>query len=1111
MTETSQLLRDYAQRGSESAFRELVSRYLDFVYSVALRRVDGDAHLAEDIAQTVFADLARQARGAQAPLLQGPCALGGWLHRHTCFVASNVRRAEQRRQTRERIAAEMNSLEQTGEPAWQHLAPVLDAAIDELGPEDRDAILLRFYERRDLRAVGAALGVSEDAAQKRVSRGVDKLRALLTDWGITLSLGVLTGILAERAVTAAPPHLAPALSDGAPVAAGVAAGAAGAGGFSALLATARAKVLVGAAALGLLLVPLLYLHHRQPRRAEAVEVATAATPTAPTAPAASGTPGVVPASSQESAAANALEVPFEGLRLTILAADSGQPVPNVTIDYRCWEGGKFTRKKLQANRLGICQVPFTQVATTQLQLTTQIEGFADTRLHWRPGRGEKIPAEYTLHLGRPVPIGGKVVDADGQAVAKAKVGWNDEEVPAGETRPENHWFGWIEVETDAEGRWSINRIAEDMIPRIYGSARHPEHAQSAFVFANREPEAEKQLRAGTHVFQLGRALVVRGVVVDSENRPVPRGKVLVGRMGESNSREATTGIDGTFGIAGCKLGENFLTAEAAGFAPTTLRVEIAENAEPFRIRLDPGKTLRLRVVSKAGQPIAGANVWYNTLEDDPIKPGENRATPVQVEFSPKTDEQGRVAWENAPDQEMAFDFQKRGYLRVNEVHVRPDGQEHQVVLPPALTIAGTVIDASTGKPVPRFRIVCGWPEDNPLEGGTRPLWSTLERFWVSFDGGTFRHSLEEPLIVGRPNPGYVFKFEAEAYAPFISRAFKPDEGEVQLAVILQPAQTATITVLLPDGRPAANADIGLVSPGAQLRLLPGGFDRHSSVSGGSILSADASGRVRLPPDEAIQKIVAVHAQGYAEATPALLRAEPMLRLQPWGRIEGTYWSGGKAAAGREMFLKFIDSELSTVSFDFEAYRVTTDAQGRFTFAKAPPVRLRLIRLVPNAQPDGSKAWTHQPLAELDVRSGETTQIELGKSDRRVVVRLRWPDGWQPQPGWRTLAVIVTPRPIPPEEIRTNQEALVQWQRRPENRAAFANLHLFPLKESDDGSWTADEVAPGNYLVRALLRDPNALAGKDNPPARFEAEVVVPDDPSGGTFDAGELPLQPAGR
>src|SRR5262245_51177150 len=104
MFDCRQLLSEYAQTGSETAFRELTSRYIDLVYSTAFRLVDGDAHRAEDIAQTVFADLARRAASLTNNVL-----LGGWLHRHTCYVAANAIRRERRRQAREREAAEMNS------------------------------------------------------------------------------------------------------------------------------------------------------------------------------------------------------------------------------------------------------------------------------------------------------------------------------------------------------------------------------------------------------------------------------------------------------------------------------------------------------------------------------------------------------------------------------------------------------------------------------------------------------------------------------------------------------------------------------------------------------------------------------------------------------------------------------------------------------------------------------------------------------------------------------------------------------------------------------------------------------------------------------------------
>jgi DNA-directed RNA polymerase specialized sigma24 family protein len=127
MTDSHQLLVDYAKNGSETAFRELVSRYIDLVYSTAFRRVDGDSHRAKDVAQAVFLDLARQ-----APKLSGDVMLGGWLHRHTCFAAAKVLRGERRRQVRERQAVEMNALNAT-ETRLTDMAPVLDEVINELG------------------------------------------------------------------------------------------------------------------------------------------------------------------------------------------------------------------------------------------------------------------------------------------------------------------------------------------------------------------------------------------------------------------------------------------------------------------------------------------------------------------------------------------------------------------------------------------------------------------------------------------------------------------------------------------------------------------------------------------------------------------------------------------------------------------------------------------------------------------------------------------------------------------------------------------------------------------------------------------------------------------
>jgi len=203
MTENQKLLAEYAQTGSEAAFRELVSRYLNFVYSTALRLVGGDSHLAKDVAQTVFISLANDGRTLSTEVL-----LGGWLHQQTFYAATKAVRTEHRRLRREREAVEMNELQDDSESIWRKVAPILDEAITKLENDDRAAILLRFFEGRNFRSVGEALGSNEDAARMRVNRALEKLHVLLKHRGVTLSVAALGAVLTAKTVTAAPVGLA---------------------------------------------------------------------------------------------------------------------------------------------------------------------------------------------------------------------------------------------------------------------------------------------------------------------------------------------------------------------------------------------------------------------------------------------------------------------------------------------------------------------------------------------------------------------------------------------------------------------------------------------------------------------------------------------------------------------------------------------------------------------------------------------------------------------------------------------------------------------------------------------------------------------------------------
>lgn len=199
MGDDAELLSQYIRAGSEPAFRELVNRHIGLVQATASRVLAGDAHAAQDVTQMVFTDLARKAASLPSGVL-----LGGWLHQHAYFLACNIVRAETRRRARERTAMEINAVNDapSNDIYWQQLAPVLDAALHDLDREDREAIVLRYLQQQDVRHVGLALGTSENTAQKRLGRALEKLRAILTQRGVTVSTVLLSTALDAGAATA---------------------------------------------------------------------------------------------------------------------------------------------------------------------------------------------------------------------------------------------------------------------------------------------------------------------------------------------------------------------------------------------------------------------------------------------------------------------------------------------------------------------------------------------------------------------------------------------------------------------------------------------------------------------------------------------------------------------------------------------------------------------------------------------------------------------------------------------------------------------------------------------------------------------------------------------
>lgn len=199
MTDDGRLLEQWKRQGSQAAFSALVTRHLNFVYSVCLRETQ-NAALAEDVTQVVFLLLSRK-----APSFGPDTRLTGWLFQTARFACKNaLRRDASRRRREQKVGEQMLSESQGQDALWEQVAPHLNAALTSLGAKDREAVLLRFADGLSFSELGTALGTSEDAARMRVSRALTRLRGFFAKQGVSVTALVLTGLLADRTTQAAP-------------------------------------------------------------------------------------------------------------------------------------------------------------------------------------------------------------------------------------------------------------------------------------------------------------------------------------------------------------------------------------------------------------------------------------------------------------------------------------------------------------------------------------------------------------------------------------------------------------------------------------------------------------------------------------------------------------------------------------------------------------------------------------------------------------------------------------------------------------------------------------------------------------------------------------------
>jgi thiol-disulfide isomerase/thioredoxin len=494
---------------------------------------------------------------------------------------------------------------------------------------------------------------------------------------------------------------------------------------------------------------------------------------------------------------------------------------------------------------------------------------------------------------------------------------------------------------------------------------------------------------------------------------------------------------------------------------------VAEAVEPLQFQLDPGHTLQVQVVDVNGSPIKDAIVATDTWRGF-----------RSLVFRANSDAEGKIVWNGAPADAMLCDILKSGYMTVRKTPLTAAADAQVVTLHPELEISGKVTDAATGKPIERFRLRTGLIFSNRDSIN----WSRDEA--TQFEGGRYRVKFSEPY------DGHALQVMADGYLPSTSRPFRPEEGAQTFDFALKRGTGPAGVVSLPDGSPAADAEVALSTKDKRASLRLGRFDR--SQNNAEIVKTDAAGRFVFPALENDEPflLVIIHEAGFAERLSREMQEskEPIV-LEPWGRIEGVVRQGVKPEANREVvfYPERPDSRRTHPYLWDYGYTSQTDDQGRFSFDRVMPGRGSAARVVVT---EFLGSWQHTPgwQARVEIEPGATAQVAIGGSGRPVVGKIELPKNADIASDWTA-----------------NEPASIEaWNKSKKLRAETYARYSANLDRS--GRFEIPDVPAGDYKLTVPVNNPPSpnACGAGTAIGRAELEFSVPEMPGGRSDEPLEL-------
>jgi uncharacterized GH25 family protein/thiol-disulfide isomerase/thioredoxin len=784
-------------------------------------------------------------------------------------------------------------------------------------------------------------------------------------------------------------------------------------------------------------------------------------------------PASTPASARESRPA-ADEPGLHELELRVVSRSDKQPIADVSIDVSYWKDESPHELSRTTDAKGSCRFALPR-SVSSFAVFVAKDGFVPIASEWPASKiRQGLPTSLVEELEPGSPVGGFVKDEQGQPVAGAGVTvaihrgksmGPDIDVPQGSTQSFYGASPSITVKTDAQGRWRASVLAKEAgaETRLWFRVSHPDHVSDSHGYSRRL--SRKTARAIAESFVLRRGLHVAGEAHDAHGQAVSGATVVLAYSANGGDfLRTTTDPAGRFVFGHvddqAALGRFCVSVEAVGFAPAWKTLVPQEVIPALDFELLSGKPFGGQVLDSQGAPVAGAQV-------------EPRWQDCHVfDWKGTTDSEGRFVWLSAPtDGELEFRVRKAGFLMASGRLGAAQLGAIKITVNPAIRVRGVVTDAKSGEPIPAFRVISG-----ESAGVGHILWHGSG---TPAQRGRYEVS---PFVYDRPGIAFFIQVTAEGYRPSDFRAIIPGEKDVVIDFKLEKGSGPAGLVKLPDGSPAAGADVYLNSPKYG---LPIENNRQGFLSLGADafwVKTDAQGRFAFEPKDEPSGVLVIHSRGVVQKSASELEQSGTLTLEPFGRIEGTLRVGSEPGVSQNIRVHLNRTKYaSDHQFQFFDYTATTDEQGRFTVEDVMPGEATVSR---EASAAGGGRLNLSSATPVDIISGQTARVEFGGIGRPVIGKVVPPAGaakkFELAVGSGSLQLDQPAMPLPDGFMTWDQKKRYayskKWMLSAEGIAhrRAGRLHGFAI--SADGSFRIDDVLPGLYKLSIRLGDPPGLSG-----------------------------------